>query len=276
MPPPDESELIARLRKRLEREKAARAEAEAIAETATAELYALNRMKTEFIATVSHELRTPLTSILGFASSLKRTELQQRSDLMAEAIDAIERNAERLHALIEQILSTSLFQMPDQDVHLISFDFREVVEGVLEELDLRGCEFVLDIQDDLPRMESDPMMLRQILMNLIDNAVKFSPPGGTCSVGARSESKAFTFWVEDHGLGIHPDQVEHVFEPFWQADSSTTRQVGGVGLGLHLARLMAQVLGGDIEIESEPNVRTRVSVVLRARSTHQFGAASAG
>jgi signal transduction histidine kinase len=276
VPPQDESELIARLRKRLEREKTARAEAEAIAETATAELYALNRMKTEFIATVSHELRTPLTSILGFAASLKRRELQERKELVEEAIDAIARNAERLHALIEQILSTSLFQVPDQDVRLTNFDFRVLTENLFEELDLRGCRLVLDVQEDLPRLDSDPAMVKQILVNLVDNAVKFSPPGGTCTLGAKADSNTFRFWVEDNGSGISPDHVKHIFEPFWQADSSTTRQVGGVGLGLHLARLIAQVLGGDIQVESEPNVRTRFSVVLRTRSSHQFGAASTG
>lgn len=270
------NDLIATLKKRLERERRARHEAERIAETVTGELYALNRMKAEFISLVSHELRTPLTAILGFTRSLGRAELRADEKVLVDALEAIERNAERLRSLVDQLLSSSLFQQFDSPVQLEAIDFRELAERVCSEIGLRRVTLELDIDPSMPTVLSDPLMLAQVLRSLVDNAAKFSPGGGRCTVGARVEDSTLQFWVQDQGIGMGRDQIDHVFEPFWQADPSTTRRFGGVGLGLHLARRIVHILGGDISVESEAGKGTRFMVSVRAGARAAGGEAEVG
>lgn len=259
-----EESLVQRLRKRLERERRARIEAESIAETVTRELYALNRMKTEFIATVSHELRTPLTAIVGFTESLRRRELAQHQEIQREALEAIARNAERLQRIVNQLLSTSLFQTPDTEVRLGGFDFAEIAEAELSSRQRGKIALEVEIPQNLPSVVSDRMMVAQILSNLVDNAMKFSPDGGTVRIGAKVEGGVLRFWVQDEGIGMTPQEVEHVFEPFWQADTSLTRKFGGMGLGLHIARLITHILGGEITITSSPGRGSKFEVAIRS------------
>lgn len=263
------NDLVERLRKRLEREQRARQEAERIAESAGAELYALNQMKSQFISIVSHELRTPLTAIVGFAQYLNRSELA-REPRAQEAIAALERNALRLQSLVDEILTTSLFQHFDTNVQLRRVHFADLVNRVLEQLDTGKLEVRMDVGADLV-VDSDPDLLAQILRNLVHNAVKFSPDGGLCVIGASADGSVLSFWVQDEGIGIAPSQIEHVFEPFWQADSSFTRRFAGVGLGLHVARRICQILGGDIVAASEPGKGSRFTATLRIGSAGRAG-----
>ena len=129
-------------------------------------------------------------------------------------------------------------------------------------IDAQEIELLYDLPGSLPPLTSDRTMVGYLLANLIGNAVKYSPSGTTCTVGAYTSGRAFRFWVEDQGIGISPEQLKHVFEPFWQADGSATRKVGGVGLGLYLVKQLTMALKGDVGIESKVGSGTRVTVTL--------------
>ncbi|MGH9196624.1 MAG: sensor histidine kinase [Acidimicrobiia bacterium] len=256
--------LIRALRRRLERERKARLEAESIAESVTREIYVLNQIKTEFIATVSHELRTPLTALIGFAETLKREEIADDAQIRADVIERMGRQLRRLHRLIEQLLSTNLLQSPEMEFAPNTVEFADLASEIISDTDFGSLNVELGIPDGLPTLLTDPNMIGTIFGNLIDNAVKFSPDGGTVTIGARAERTSFIFWVHDEGIGMQAEEIARAFEPFWQADASSTRKFGGVGLGLHLVRLITQLLGGEVTIESEKGKGTKVTVTLRS------------
>ncbi len=260
----------ARLQRRLDRERRAREEAESIAETATRELYALNQMKSEFVTIVSHELRTPIAAISGFATTLRREEVRANRALMEEVLDAINRNAGRLNRLVDQLLSASVMQLPGQEVHMERFAFRDVVEQVLADIDHGKVSIELEVAADLPDLETDPKLVRYLLTNLLDNAVKFSPDGGVCTIGAGLETTRFLFWVEDEGVGMTAEQAERAFEPFWQADSSVRRRFGGLGLGLHMTKLIAHLIGAEVSVRSDPGQGSRFEVRIRASRAREL------
>lgn len=264
MPAGESSELIRALQRRLERERKARQEAESIAETVTREVYVLNRIRSDFLATVSHELRTPLTALIGFVETLKRREIADDVQIRADVVERMARQLRRLHRLIEQLLSTNLLQGPELDYAPKSLEFAELVDEIVSDTDFGEMTVELDIPDDLPTLVTDPNMMATILGNLVDNAVKFSPEGGEVRIGARVDLTGFTFWVEDQGIGMDAEEIASAFDPFWQADASTTRRFGGVGLGLHLVKLILQLLGGEIAVESAKGSGTKFTVSLRS------------
>ena len=133
--------------------------------------------------------------------------------------------------------------------------------------ELGSFTFKLDIPSNLPLLMSDRDVVARILTNLMDNAVKHASAGKVCQIGARSTGSEFRFWVADQGQGMSPEQIQHIFEPFWQADSSMTRTAGGVGLGLYLVKLLASSLGGAISVESQVRAGSRFTVVLPQEST---------
>jgi signal transduction histidine kinase len=259
------NDLIAQLRRRLERERSARLQAEGIAERVTRTLYDLNRMKTDFISTVSHEFRTPLTVIIGCARSLDRPEIAADPALRTELLRRIDDQAGRLHGMVEQILESSLLQRGEAEARIEPFDFHALAEDLAAAVRHNDVNVVIDTPTGLPFLVNDPNIVGHILKNLLDNAVKFSKPGGRCTLGARLEGSTFRFWVADEGVGMTPEELEHVFEPFWQADSSASRQFQGVGIGLHVVKLLTGVLGGRITVESELGSGTSFSVALPAR-----------
>lgn len=256
-----ELNLVEALRVRLERERKARRDAESIAERATRELYALSRVKTEFLATVSHELRTPLTAIMGFTEILKR-ELDAHKELRADYLERISKHARRLSRLVDRLLEAARLQAGQGSADHRQFDFAELAEGVIGDIDLQGAVVKIAVPKDLPQLASDPEVIRQVLTHLLENAVKFSPPGGTCTIGAGRDGNILKFWVQDDGIGLAPEDVEHAFEPFWQADSTDARRFAGVGLGLYLVKLLVEMVNGRLEIESSSGSGTKVTVVI--------------
>lgn len=274
MPDAQSSELIRALQRRLERERKARQEAESIAETVTREVYVLNRMKSEFLATVSHELRTPLTALIGFVETLKREEIVSDDTIRADVVERMRRQLHRLHRLIEQLLSTNLLQGPELDFDPKPVDFPKLVEEIVGETDFGDLTVRLDISDGLSGLVTDTNMVATVLGNLVDNAVKFSPEGGEVTIGARADHSGFSFWVEDQGIGMDSEEIARAFDPFWQADASTTRRFGGVGLGLHLVKLITVLLGGDVAVTSVKGSGTRVRVSIRSGTSR--AAISAG
>lgn len=227
----------------LEREQAARRSAESS-----------DRLKDEFLATVSHELRTPLNSILGWAATLNlKHDLDEKSIRGAMAI--IERNARAQSALINDILDVSRIITGKLQIKSKPIDAGRVVRAAIEVLrpaiDAKGLELKRPDETETRLVTGDPDRLQQIVWNLISNAVKFTPPGGTIEIGVNKVAPHIEIFVRDSGVGISRDFLPHVFERFRQADSSTVRLDSGLGLGLSIVRHLTELHGGTVRAESE-------------------------
>lgn len=232
-----------------------RAELELAAAREAAE--AASRAKSEFLANMSHEIRTPMTAILGFADLL--LENPSRADTLDAAV-TIKRNADHLLALLNDILDLSkieagklvLESVPCSPLALV----REVVSLMRVKADAKGLPMEVIAAPGVPcQVATDPVRLRQILVNLLGNAIKFTESGGV-AIAVRYEERVdmpplLCFDVSDTGIGMSADQIAGLFQPFAQADASTTRKFGGTGLGLTISRRLAEKLGGDITVKSE-------------------------
>jgi signal transduction histidine kinase len=212
----------------------------------------LNRMKDDFVAVVSHELRTPLTSIQGYVKTLLQLagqldEAQERSFL-----EAADRQSDRLRSLIEQLLVVGRLETHAEPLVATRVSIASVAGNVIEELRPRAHGHVFDLRFDpeVPFVETDEHKVHQILSNLVENALKYSPPDTRITVRIDTRQDGVVAAVVDEGHGIPADAREQVFERFYQVDSSATRSVGGTGLGLYICRKMAEQLGARIWLES--------------------------
>jgi len=229
-------------------------------EIARAEAEAANRAKSEFLANMSHEIRTPMTAILGYADLLVDEE-QSPVDRL-ECIQTIRRNGVHLLALINDILDISKIEANRMTLERLAFSPCEVIADVESLMRMRaaakGLSFDVEYATTVPEtIQSDPTKFRQILLNLAGNAVKFTDAGGVRLIARlihRSGDLEAVLSVEvvDTGIGIRPEQIDRLFAPFTQADSSMARRFGGTGLGLAISRRLARMLGGDITICSTP------------------------
>lgn len=213
-----------------------------------------DRAKDEFIAIVSHELRTPMTSILGWARMLAIGGLDDA--IREEAIDAIERSTRAQAKLIEDLLDESRIAAGKLRLDLRSVDLHTLVDGavamVRPQAEVRGLTLQIEIDDDARyEVAGDPIRLQQVVINVIGNAVKFTPEGGTISITLTREEPFAVIRVRDNGRGIAPDLLPHVFDRFRQGDSNATDRQGGLGLGLAIARHLVEMHGGNIEASSE-------------------------
>lgn len=221
-------------------------------QTARAEAQAANRTKDEFLAALSHELRTPLNSIIGFSQLLRRGRFNPAA--IARATEAIERNGRLQAQLIDDLLDVSCMLRGQIQLQRQNVDLKAIVENVLAvvrpEIRSRGLTLKTRIARQLPAVEGDPRRLRQIFWNLISNAIKFTPDGGSILVQLKSTDGHICLSVRDTGVGIEADFLPHLFEIFRQADGTATRRHGGLGLGLSLVRHLIELHGGKIEVES--------------------------
>jgi signal transduction histidine kinase len=212
----------------------------------------LNRMKDDFVAVVSHELRTPLTSIQGYI----KTMLQLSPDLPDEQrrsfLEAADRQSERLRRLIEQLLVVSRLESHVEPLVWQTVSLARVTAHVVDELRPRAHGHTFDVRfgADLPEVETDESKLHQILSNLVENALKYSPPDTRITVRGEQSVGGIVITVEDEGAGIPEDAWDRVFERFYQVDSSHTRRQGGTGLGLYICRKMAEAIGARIWLAS--------------------------
>jgi PAS domain S-box-containing protein len=226
---------------------------------------AASRAKSDFLTNMSHEIRTPMTAIVGF-SELLLQPVQSLSDRQ-DALQVIRRNARHLLDLINDVLDLSRIEAGKMEISRTTSDLIQMLGDVASMMRSRavekGLEFSVQFQGPIPRtIQTDPLRLRQILVNLLGNAIKFTASGEvrlvvSCPVvghGSEAPGTDVRFEITDTGIGMTPEQMSRLFQPFTQADESTTRKFGGSGLGLDISKRLAQLLGGDITVQSVAGV----------------------
>jgi PAS domain S-box-containing protein len=227
-----------------------------------------NRAKTEFLASMSHELRTPLNAIMGFSELIT---LMTRDNAGVARVNEyagdIHASARILFRLIEEILDYSKLESGKATVDDVAVDLAEIMRQCVTMLSARAAKGEIDLQlslpADLPRVRGDQRRLLQIVLNLLTNAVKFTPAGGKVAVTADREADgSVVFGVADTGIGISPKDIERIFEPFVQVNRSAFHQQEGTGLGLAICRSLVELHQGRIEIISQPGEGTHVRVLL--------------
>jgi K+-sensing histidine kinase KdpD/ActR/RegA family two-component response regulator len=232
------------------------------AERARANAEAANQSKDDFLSTISHELRTPLNAILGWAAMLREGAIDP--DRSQRAIEAIFNNATRQGRLIEELLDVSRIVAGRASLDLHDVDLGENIRGAVEAMMPQAAAKGVELRYDPVSgvyVVADPRRLEQVFLNLLSNAVKFTPSGGNVTIAVASAAESVEVRVSDTGAGIDAAFLPHVFERFRQADSTTTRGVGGLGLGLFIARQLVDAQEGTIRVESEGAGRGAMFVV---------------
>ena len=216
---------------------------------------AANDAKSVFLAMMSHELRTPLTAIIGYEELLADGLSGPVTAEQQASLERIRHSAMHLLALIEQVLTLTNIELKGETVQRERFTLEQLVRSVAVLISPLASEKRLDFHVDLADgdfvVESDPLRLKQILVNLLGNAVRFTDRGSVVMDVSR-EGGMLTFEVRDTGIGIRSGDLQRIFEPFWQVEQRSTRRVGGSGLGLTVSRRTAQLLGGDVQVQSTP------------------------
>ncbi|MGI8838562.1 MAG: PAS domain S-box protein [Pyrinomonadaceae bacterium] len=230
--------------KLLAREQQARAEAEDA-----------NRLKDEFLATLSHELRNPLNVVIGYAEILRRSDESQPHSFVVKAADTIRRNALAQAQLVSDLLDLSRLQMGklalNQQPVSLSTIITDAVETVRTEAKAKRITLNIDLDPEILVIEGDPVRLGQVAWNLLNNAVKFTPVDGNVKIALTRDGEDALLTIEDNGQGISPEFLPHVFEIFRQADASSARRQGGMGIGLALVKQLAELHGGRVSAESQ-------------------------
>lgn len=232
-----------------------------------------NRAKSRFLASMSHEIRTPLTAILGYTDLMLKSDLEERERL--RHLQAIRRNGQHLLELINDVLDISKIEAGEMTVELLECSpwqlVREVRSLFRPQALAKGLAFEIEADGPLPEhIQSDPVRLRQILLNLVGNAIKFTETGGVRLTVRMEEAAALEGYVRlrfdviDTGIGMTREEQGSVFKPFRQASASTTRVFGGTGLGLTISRRLARMLGGDITVRSVPGEGSTFSLTVDA------------
>ncbi|GAB2593684.1 hypothetical protein GCM10027034_28260 [Ramlibacter solisilvae] len=215
-----------------------------------------NRTKSQFVANMSHELRTPLNAIIGYSEMLAEQAEDLGQDDFIKDLERIRGSGKHLLSVINEVLDLSKIEAGKMDLFLENFQLHAMLKGVVNNVEPLAAanhnRFELQVADELKLlpMHTDLTKLRQILLNLISNACKFTDRG-VVSMEVRQEGAGqLVFVVRDSGIGMSPEQVQRLFQPFVQADASTTRKYGGTGLGLAISKHFAEMMGGDITVAS--------------------------
>lgn len=213
-------------------------------------------MQNVFISTVSHELRTPVALIKGYASTLMRPDAQWNKDVILNSLQVIEEESDRLTSLIDDLLTASRIQAErGVQLQLSDVSLDHIAASAVERLQSQTTKhhFTVSFPSDFPSVQGDAKLLRQVIENLITNAIKYSPHGGTITVGGRDTDEDVTFFVRDEGIGIPEREASRVFTRFYRVDNKWAATTKGTGLGLYLAKAIIEAHGGTINVKSQVN-----------------------
>ena len=212
-------------------------------------------MKNEFVSMVSHELRTPLTSIKGYVDLIAEGDAGEINDIQKEFLTIVQENSNRLVSLINDILDISRIESGRVHLRVEPLAMPEIIQGVVDTFRTvasnAGIELMWIAEEPLPRAAGDRDRIGQVLMNLVSNAIKYSPGGGSVTIRALQDGEYVVVSVHDTGIGIAPEDQERLFSKFYRVDSSLTRDIGGTGLGLSICKSVVELLGGEVGCESE-------------------------
>jgi signal transduction histidine kinase len=238
--------LVARLEEALEQEKE------------------LSRMKDDFVAVVSHELRTPLTSIQGYIKTVLQLGDGLGEEQRISFLEAADRQSDRLRRLIEQLLAVARLEAKVEPITMSDVRVADVVEVAVGDLrsSAHGHTFDVRVDEDLPSVRTDEAKVHQIVSNLVENALKYSPPNTRVMVRAQTRDGGVVISVADEGRGIPAEAHERIFDRFYQVDSSATRSVGGTGLGLYICKKISETLHARLWLERSTSEGTVFSLWL--------------
>lgn len=226
------------------------------------QLSSMEQMRQDFVSNVSHEIRSPLTSITGFAQLLKKDGLSESERL--HYVEVIQNETERMSKLSDSLLRLSMLDSDAACLNPTTFRLDRQVQSVLlaQEPQWAGKEIELDIELEEVSCMADEELLLQVWQNLLQNAVKFTPQGGHIRVCLKQAGADAAFTIKDDGIGISSEDLVHIFERFYKVDKARDRQMGGNGLGLPLAKRIAELHGGQIRVESTPGSGTTFTVMV--------------
>jgi PAS domain S-box-containing protein len=226
--------------------------------------HALEKTRSDFVATASHELRTPLAAVYGAVRTLRRNDLELSEEDQAAFLEMIESEAARLAYIVDQILVAGQLDAEAVELDTAPCDPAEIAAGVIESASLHlpdGISLRLNADSSQP-IVCDENKLRQVLANLVDNAIKYSPGGGEVEVRLAAQNASCVIEVADQGLGIPSSERERIFEKFYRLDPEQTKGVGGSGLGLYICRELVERMNGQLSVESQPGEGSRFTVTL--------------
>ena len=228
----------------------------------------VEEMRRDFVANVSHELRTPLSIFRGYLETLLDDPHQPPGELL-RILEIMERHSDRLNALVEDVLSLARLESPGAELDLGEVDLAELLHSIMRDWEKRFAgkqlKSHLNFPGDLPLLQADENRLQEVIYNLLDNAVKYSQPGGIVFLRAELEGEGVRISVADQGRGIPQADLPRIFERFYRADKARSRELGGTGLGLSIVKHIIQLHGGKVEAQSEPGKGTTISVLLPVR-----------
>ena len=235
-------------------------------QAALTKLAELNQLKSNFISSVSHELRTPLTHIKGYLDLMNEGTLGDLSDEQTAALDVMLRAETRLEELIEKMIQFSLEATGQFTLQMKAVDFCVVVNNALMQPRLKATGRPVDLRvlvsPECCKVHMDQEKIQWVVTELVDNAIKFTPPGGKVTVTLEQEAGFAHFQVADTGIGISVERLSEIFEPYHQLDGSSTRRYGGVGLGLALVKKIIEAHGSRVDVNSEAGKGTLITFKL--------------
>ena len=232
-----------------------------------------NCLKDEFLATISHELRTPLNAIIGWSTLLRKDKLEE--DIRTRAIETIDRSAHSQAQLIEDLLDMSRIITGKLKLNIAPVKMLSVINSAIDSVQLaadsKDIKLEVAVEDSVGKIMGDANRLQQVVWNLLSNAIKFTPIGGLVKICLRNDGKHLVFDVTDTGQGINPEFLPFIFDRFRQADGTSTRQHGGLGLGLAIVRNLVELHGGSVTAKSSGEERGATFTIkfpLTAKQAH--------
>ncbi|MCA9913919.1 MAG: PAS domain S-box protein, partial [Anaerolineae bacterium] len=211
-------------------------------------------MQNVFISTISHELKTPVALIKGYAGTLRREDANWDGRIIRDSLQVIEEEADRLTGLIENLLAASKLQAQRMQLDVGEVQLDQLAAQVVERFSTQTDkhQFQLSFPPDFPVVTGDETRLRQVLDNLVNNAIKYSPQGGTIEVGGMIDDRTVTVFVRDEGVGLSDYEQERIFERFYRVDGALSRRTQGTGLGLYLSKAIIEAHKGSLHVKSKP------------------------